>query len=222
MPASGSCCATANRYRWLQKFWRRFLRSSRIGSGWSRKTNCSSRSGVTRLWKREGSPGTSRYCGRSWERSPTIITTSSPCPPADTGSWRTCEKDGRTTNGRARTCRRLRRATDPGGVFRRAAGWFWAVWLHSAWGLSPTCYVPSEPLSQGKPRLPRLQGRRISARCPWSTLPRMTPYCARGISVSGLPTPIPKLRSRCSNAPSHSIPVSRVRTPTWPRLTSRD
>ena len=55
-----------------------------------------------------------------------------------------------------------------------------------------------------------------------STPPRMTPYCARGISVSGLPTPIPRLRSRCSNAPSHSIPVSRVRTPTWPRLTSRD
>ena len=51
--------------------------------------------------------------------------------------------------------------------------------------------------------------------------PRTTPSCARGISVSGRPTPTPRLRSRCSNAPSHSIQVSRVRTPTWPRLTSR-
>ena len=67
---------------------------------------------------------------------------------------------------------------------RRAAGWFWAVWLHSAWGLSPTCYVPSEPLSQGKPRLPRLKGRRISARCPWSTLPRMTPAPMRARYLS--------------------------------------
>ena len=39
-----------------------------------------------------GSPGTSPSCGRRWGRSPTTISTSSRCPPAAIGSWRTCGK----------------------------------------------------------------------------------------------------------------------------------
>src|SRR4029453_10042118 len=114
----------------------------------------SSRVGVTPLWKREGAPGTSLYCGRSWERSLTTISTSSPCPPADIGSWRTCEKDGEVANRLAAPGRRLRSTMHPGGVFRRVAGWFWVVWLHSAWELSRTCYDLSEPLTRGQPQSP--------------------------------------------------------------------
>ena len=94
----------------------------------------------------------------------------------------------------------------------------------AALGVGTFTYVlrPVRATDPGRTAITSARGRRVSAPCPWSTPPRTTPSCARGISVSGLPTPIPKLQSRCSNAPSRSIPVLRLPTPTWPRLTSHD
>ena len=151
MPASGSCCATANPYRWLQKSWRRSSRSSRIGIAWSRKTNCSSRSGVTRLWKREGSPGTSpilrKVLGEKPDDHQYIVTV-----PARGYRFVADVRERRTSwriAGRA-AAGTSRAAMDQGGVFRRVAGWSWAVWLRSASRLSPTSLRPVRATDPGR------------------------------------------------------------------------
>ena len=83
---------------------------------------------------------------------------------------------------------------------------FWAAWLRSSSRLSRTRHFLAEPRPPRKAPCSPLQRRHVTAHClPW-TPPRTTPCCARGISASGRLTPTPRLRSRCSNAPSRSIP----------------
>ena len=129
MPPSGACCATAKPVPLAPKVLETLLVLIDNRDRVLTKDELLKRFGVTRLSKREGSPGTSPSCGRLWGRSPTTINTSSPCPRADISSSQRCGRRSQEPGRPTVRCSpdRSRKAGDANGR-SGLAGWFWADW----------------------------------------------------------------------------------------------